>query len=78
MSLLPWLALLLPGFLLVGLGALASRAGRRLREALGGDPFHREGDALAAYLLGCGAVAMGLGACLLALGLWVGLRLGAP
>lgn len=70
MKVLPWLTLLLPGFLLVGLGALAVRAGRHLREALGRDPYHREGDALAAYLPGCGALILGLGAFLLALGLY--------
>ncbi|MGI5843619.1 MAG: hypothetical protein ACOX9B_05520 [Candidatus Xenobium sp.] len=70
MKVLPWLTLLLPGFLLVGLGALAGRAGRRLREALGRDPYHREGDALAAYLPGCGALILGLGVFLLALGLY--------
>ena len=42
LKVLPWLTLLLPGFLLVGLGALAGRAGRRLREALGRDPYHRK------------------------------------
>ncbi len=78
MSQIPWLALVLPGCLLVGLGALASLAGRHLREALGRDPFHREGDALAAYLPGCGAMALALGVFLLALGLWVGLRPGVP
>jgi len=63
---------------LIGLGALANLAGGRLREALGRDPFHREGDALAAYLPGCGVVALGLGVFLLAVGLWVGMRPGAP
>lgn len=72
MSREPWWVPVVLGFLLAALGTTAILAGRRLQEALRRDPFHREGDALAAYLPGCGALLLGLGVLGLVLGLWQG------
>jgi hypothetical protein len=63
--------MLAAGALLAGLGGLGLVAGRRLLEGLRADPYHREGDALAAYLPGCSAGLLVVGLLALAGGGWL-------
>ncbi len=62
------------GGLLAGTGALGLVAGRRFARHIQGDPYHREGDALAAYLPGCSACMLALGLLMLAGVGWAWLR----
>lgn len=70
MSAVLWAVLALAGLLatLVGVGGLFVT--RRLYEGLRNEPFHREGDATAAYLPGCSGVLLALGLVALGLGCW--------
>lgn len=55
-----WIALA-AGVPLLLIGILAQVANRRLYEGLRNEPYHREGDALAAYLPGCSHLLLGAG-----------------
>ena len=63
--------LVVGGILLAGVGGILGVAGLRLRQRLRREPFHREGDALAAYLPGCGAALWALGLLVAVAGGWL-------
>lgn len=68
------LLLALLGMLLALLGAAGLVAARRLALNLRTDPYHREGDALVAYLPGCSGVVLAAGLLAAAGGAWLWLR----
>lgn len=63
--------LLAGGALLVLAALMGLLAGRRLARGLLADPYHREGDAVAAYLPGCSLVVLAVGLLLAGLGAWL-------
>lgn len=68
------LLLALAGVLLALLGAAGLVAARRLALNLRTDPYHREGDALVAYLPGCSGLMLAVGLLVASGGAWLWLR----
>lgn len=68
------IALTLLGALLALAGAAGLIAARRLALNLRTDPYHREGDALAAYMPGCSGCLLAIGLIAAAGGAWLWLR----
>lgn len=66
--------LALVGGLVALLGAAGLVAARRLALNLRTDPYHREGDALVAYLPGCSGCLLAVGLLAAAGGAWLWLR----
>lgn len=69
-----YLVVAILGLLVAALGGAGLVAARRLALNLRTDPYHREGDALAAYMPGCSGVVLAAGLLAAAAGGWLWLR----